>query len=119
MDVTISKEPLAPVTVHGDNQWNDVVSWVVYATFFAEEHDITKAKVKDLKSDNPEIQRFLGDTGNIGELLGLPSDWARHAIGAVGHYGEIFERNLTPLGLPRGVNKPWTEGGLLYAMPFR
>lgn len=119
LDVTISKEPLAPVTVHGDNKWNDVVSWVVYATFFAEEHNITQAKVKDLKSDNPEIQRFLGETGNIGELLGLPKDWARKAIGAVGHYGEIFERNLTPLGLPRGVNKPWTEGGLLYAMPFR
>ncbi|MCY4401130.1 MAG: amino acid ABC transporter substrate-binding protein [Candidatus Poribacteria bacterium] len=119
LDVTISKEPLAPVTVHGDNKWNDVVSWVVYATFFAEEHGITKAKVKNLKSDNPEIQRFLGETGNIGEQLGLPADWARNAIGAVGHYGEIFERNLTPLGLPRGVNKPWTEGGLLYAMPFR
>ncbi len=119
LDVTISKEPLAPVTVHGDNKWNDVVSWVVYATFFAEEHDITKAKVKNLKSDNPEIQRFLGESGNIGEQLGLPADWARNAIGAVGHYGEIFERNLAPLGLPRGVNKPWTEGGLLYAMPFR
>ncbi len=119
LDVTISKEPLAPVTVHGDNKWNDVVSWVIYATFFAEEHNITQAKVKNLKSDNPEIKRFLGDTGNIGELLGLPKDWARQAIGAVGHYGEIFERNLTPLGLPRGVNKPWTEGGLLYAMPFR
>ncbi|MYG00458.1 amino acid ABC transporter substrate-binding protein, partial [Candidatus Poribacteria bacterium] len=119
LDVTISKEPLAPVTVHGDNKWNDVVSWVVYATFYAEEHDITQAKVKNLKSNNPEIQRFLGDTGDIGELLGLPKDWARQAIGAVGHYGEIFERNLTPLGLPRGVNKPWTEGGLLYAMPFR
>lgn len=119
LDVTISKEPLAPVTVHGDNQWNDIVSWVVYATFFAEEHNITKAKVKALKSGNPEIQRFLGETGNIGEKLGLPADWARQAIGAVGHYGEIFERNLTPLGLPRGVNKQWTDGGLLYAMPFR
>lgn len=119
LDVTISKEPLAPVTVHGDNKWNDVVSWVVYATFFAEEHGITKAKVKSLKSDNPEIQRFLGESGNIGEQLGLPADWARQAIAAVGHYGEIFERNLSPLGLPRGVNKPWTEGGLLYAMPFR
>lgn len=119
LDVTISKEPLAPVTVHGDNKWNDVVSWVVYATFFAEEHNITQAKVKNIKSDKPEIQRFLGNTGNIGEQLGLPKDWARNAIGAVGHYGEIFERNLTPLGLPRGVNKPWTEGGLLYAMPFR
>ena len=119
LDVTISKEPLGPVTVHGDNRWNDVVSWVVYATFFAEEHGITQANVKNFKSDNPEIQRFLGQSGSIGENLGLPKDWAVQVIAAVGNYGEIFERHLTPLGLPRGVNKPWTQGGLLYAMPFR
>ena len=119
LDVTISKEPLGPVTVHGDNKWNDVVSWVVYATFFAEEHGITQANVKTFKSDNPEIQRFLGQSGTIGENLGLPKDWAVQVIAAVGNYGEIFERHLTPLGLPRGVNKPWSKGGMLYAMPFR
>lgn len=119
LDITISKEPLGPVTVHGDNQWNDIVSWVVYATFFAEEHDITQANVKDFKTGKIEIKRFLGEIGNMGENLGLPNDWARQVISAVGNYGEIFERHLTPLGLPRGVNKPWTQGGLLYAMPFR
>ena len=121
LDVTISKEPLGPVTVHGDNKWNDVVSWVVYATFFAEEHSITQANVNTFKTENPEIKRFLGtdDGAGMGEKLGLPKDWARQVIAAVGNYGEIFERNLTPLGLPRGVNKPWTQGGLLYAIPFR
>lgn len=119
LDATISKEPLGPVTVHGDNKWNDVVSWVVYATFFAEEHSITQANVNTFKTENPEIKRFLGESGDIGTKLGLSKDWARQVIAGVGNYGEIFERNLTPLGLPRGVNKPWTQGGLLYAMPFR
>lgn len=119
LDVTISKEPLGPLTIHGDNKWNDVVSWVVYATFFAEEHEITQENVKNYKTENPEIKRFLGDAGEMGEKLGLPKDWAKQVIIAVGNYGEIFERNLTPIGLPRGVNKPWTQGGLLYSMPFR
>ena len=119
LDATISKEPLGPATVHGDNKWNDVVSWVVYATFFAEEHGITQANVNTFESKNPEIQRFLGQTGDMGEKLGLSKEWASQIIAAVGNYGEIFERSLTPLGLPRGVNKQWTQGGLLYAMPFR
>lgn len=119
LDITVSKEPLGPVTIHGDNQWNDIVSWVVYATFFAEEYEITQANVQTFKSGNPEIKRFLGETEGMGEKLGLPNDWARQVISAVGNYGEIFDRNLTPLGLPRGVNKQWSEGGLLYAMPFR
>jgi general L-amino acid transport system substrate-binding protein len=119
LDATISKEPLGPVTVHGDNKWNDVVSWVVYATFFAEEHGITQANVSTFETKNPEIQRFLGQTGGMGEKLGLSKEWAAQVVAAVGNYSEIFERNLTPLDLPRGVNKPWTQGGLLYAMPFR
>ncbi len=119
LDVTISKEPLGPVTIHGDNKWNDAVSWVVYATFFAEEHGITQSNVSTYKSKNPEIGRFLGKTGDMGGKLGLSKDWAYQVIAAVGNYGEIFERNLAPIRLPRGVNKPWTQGGLLYAMPFR
>ena len=103
LDVTISKEPLGPVTVHGDNKWNDVVSWVVYATFAAEEHGITQANVSTFKTENtenPEIKRFLGldGSGGMGEKLGLSKDWARQVIAAVGNYGEIFDRfdrNLT------------------------
>ena len=119
LDATISKEPLGPLTAHGDNQWNDVVSWVVYATFFAEEYGLTKANVGTSTSTNPEIQRFLGSSGNLGSLLGLSARWARDVVSAVGNYNEIFQRNLTPLGLPRGVNSLWTNGGLLYPIPFR
>ena len=119
LDATISKEPLGPLTIHGDNKWNDVVSWVVYATFFAEEHGITKANVNTFKTENPEIQRFLGTTGDMGEKLGLSKDWARQVISAVGNYSESFKRNLVPIGLPRGVNKLWTDEGLLYPIPFR
>lgn len=119
LDITISKEPLGPLTVHGDNRWNDVVSWVVYATFFAEEHNITRKNVTTFKTKNPEIQRFLGTTGDMGKKLGLSNAWARNVIAAVGNYGECFERNLAPIGLPRGMNKLWNKGGLLYPMPFR
>lgn len=120
LEATISKEPLAPVVAHGDDQWYDVVKWVVFATFFAEEMGITSRNVDSFReSRNPDIRRFLGLEGNLGRALGLSSDWAVRVIKAVGNYGEIFDRNLTPLGLPRGVNRPYTQGGILYAMPFR
>jgi len=119
LDETISKEPLAPVVRHGDDRWYDVVSWVVYATFFAEEKGITSENVATFESPDPDVQRFLGKTGGLGAMLGLSNDWAVKVIQAVGNYGEIFERNLGPLGLPRGLNRQWTDGGLLYAMPFR
>jgi len=119
LDVTISKEPLAPVVRHGDDRWYDVVSWVVYATFFAEEKGITSENVAAFASPDPDVQRFLGQTGGLGAMLGLSNDWAVKVIQAVGNYAEIFARNLGPLGLPRGLNRQWTDGGLLYAMPFR
>ena len=62
-----------PLTIHGDNEWNDAVSWVVYATFFAEEHNITQENVKTFKTENPEIKRFLGESGEMGKKLGLPT----------------------------------------------
>lgn len=120
LEATISKEPLGPATAHGDNAWHDLVTWVVFATFFAEEYGITQANVESFReSTNPEIARFMGSSGNMGELLGVRPDWAVQVIRAVGNYAEIFERNLAPLGLPRGSNRQWTDGGLLYAMPFR
>jgi len=120
LDVTISKEPLAPVVAHGDDQWYDIVKWVVFATFFAEEQGITSRNIDSFRTTaNPEIRRFLGLEGNLGRALGLRADWAVQVIRGVGNYGEIYERNLTPLGLPRGLNRPYTQGGLLYAMPFR
>lgn len=119
LDPTISKEPLGPATIHGDNEWADAVRWVVYATFYAEEMGITSKNVDQfMNSNNPQIQRFLGKSGELGAKLGLRNDWAVQVIKAVGNYAEIFDRNLKALGLPRGLNKQWTDGGLLYAMPF-
>lgn len=119
LDATISKEPLGPLTRHGDNQWNDIVSWVVQATFFAEEKGITSKNVASFDASNPEISRFLGKSGDLGAKLGLPAGWAVNVIKSVGNYAEIYQRNLDKLGIPRGLNKQWTDGGLLYANPFR
>ena len=119
----ISKEPLAPVVRHGDDQWYDVVNFTVMALINAEEFGITSKNVDEkLKSTNPEIQRFLGVTPGMGKALGLDDKWVYNIIKQVGNYGEIFERNVgpnTPLGLSRGLNELWTKGGIMYAAPFR
>jgi general L-amino acid transport system substrate-binding protein len=118
--VTISKEPLGLVTTYGDQQWSDIVDWVVYATFFAEEHGITQANVGDFEPSTSEEERFLGDSGDFGAALGLSQDWAKEVIGAVGNYGEIYERNLVPVGIARTQqNRSHVDGGLLFAPPFR
>ncbi len=120
LDVVMSKEPLGPVVPHGDDQWFDVVKWVVFATIQAEEFGITSQNIDQfMDSDKPEIRRFLGLEGDLGQQLGLSNDFAVRVIRHVGNYAEIFDRNLTPLGLGRGVNTLWTEGGLLYSPPFR
>ena len=119
----LSKEPLGPATMHGDNQWNDVVSWVVYGMITAEEKGITSANVDDfLDSDDPEIRRLLGLEGDLGKGLGLDNKFVYYVIKHVGNYGEVYDRNLGPgtvFNLERGLNALWTEGGLLYAPPFR
>lgn len=118
----ISKEPLAPLVAHGDNQWKDLVTWVITGLIAAEEYGVTQANVDDMaaNSTNPNIQRMLGSSGDTGALIGLDSDWLVREIRAVGNYGEIFERNLTAtLGLERGLNAQWKDGGILYAMPIR
>ena len=120
----ISKEPLGPLVRHGDNEWGDIVRWTLNALIAAEELGITSANVEDLSAgtENPEVNRLLGTEGNLGEMIGLDADWAKNAIVAVGNYGELFEKNIgesTPIGLARGLNAQWTEGGLLYAPPFR
>ncbi len=119
----VSKEPLGPVVRHGDDQWFDVVKWVVFATIQAEEKGITQANVDEtLESTDPVVQRLLGTNPGMGEALGLPDDFAYQIIKLVGNYGEIFARTVgpdTPLGLERGLNALWTDGGLMYSPPFR
>ena len=121
---TISKEPLGPLVRHGENEWADVVRWTLNALIAAEEYGVNSANVEELAqgTDSPEINRLLGSEGELGAVIGLPNDWAVNAVQAGGNYGELFERYLgesTPVGLARGLNAQWTEGGLLYAPPFR
>src|SRR5256886_14737150 len=119
----ISKEPLAPVVRHGDEEWHDIVDWVVYALFEAEEKGITQKNLDEMaKSEAPDIKRMLGATPGMGKALGLDEKWAYNAIKAVGNYGEIFDKHLglgSPLKIERGYNNLWTKGGLIYAMPIR
>jgi len=116
----ISKEPLGPVVRHGDDQWLDIVKWVVNALIEAEEYGITKANAdKMASSKNPGIRRLLGTDPGMGKNLGLDEKWALNAIKAVGNYGEIWEANIPPLGLPRGLNALWSKGGIMYAPPVR
>lgn len=119
----MSKEPLALVVRHGDNQWRDIVAWTIYALIEAEERGITAANVDaKLKDADPSVQRLLGVQGDLGLVLGVDKQWAYRAIKAVGNYGEIFERNVgksSPLKLDRGLNALWTNGGLMYAPPIR
>lgn len=119
----ISKEPLGPVVRRGDDEWFAIVKWTVFALQEAEELGITQARAEAMKSsDDPAVQRLLGTGDDMGKLLGLDKAWSLRAIKAVGHQGEIFERNVgaqSPLKLPRGVNRPWSQGGLIYAPPVR
>jgi general L-amino acid transport system substrate-binding protein len=119
----ISKEPLGPVVRHGDDVWLDIVKWSLFAMVNAEELGITKANVEEmLKSDNPEIKRFVGTEGKFGEPMGLTNDWAYRIVKHVGNYGESFERNVgsgSLLKIARGQNALWTKGGLQYAPPIR
>ena len=120
----ISKEPLGPLVRHGDHEWGDIVRWTLNTLIAAEELGITSANVAELANgtDNPEINRMLGTEGNLGEMLGLEADWAKNVLMNIGNYGEVFEKNIgenTPIGLARGLNAQWTDGGLLYSPPFR
>ncbi|GAB4451903.1 MAG: amino acid ABC transporter substrate-binding protein [Anaerolineales bacterium] len=124
LDVTMSKEPLGPMVRHGDDQWFDIVQWTVFALISGEEFGITSANVDSIKASAtaPEVKRLLGVEGELGSKLGLSNDWAYNIIKLVGNYGEIYDRNLgpnTPTYIPRGLNNLYTNGGLLYAPPFR
>ena len=120
----ISKEPLGPLVRQGDDQWADIARWTLNVLINAEEYGVTAANVdaKAKGTDNPEINRMLGSEGSLGEMLGLRATWAVDVIKAGGNYAEIFDRYLgssTPLGLERGLNALYKDGGLLYAPPMR
>jgi len=116
----ISKEPLGPAVRHGDDQWFDIAKWSLFAMIDAEELGLTSRNIdQQAKSANPVIRRFVGATGDFGKMLGLEARWAHNIIKQVGNYGESFERHLTPLGVDRGINRLWNQGGIMYAPPLR
>jgi general L-amino acid transport system substrate-binding protein len=128
LEDVLSKEPLGPVVPLGDDTWFNVVKWVVFATIEAEELGITSDNAEETAStsDNPVVQRLLGVTPEGADPfesgLGLEDDWVVTMISQVGNYAEIYDRNLgpdTPINIERGLNSLWTDGGLLYAPPYR
>jgi general L-amino acid transport system substrate-binding protein len=121
---TISKEPLGPVVRHGDDQWFDIVKWSLNCMIEAEEYGVSSSNVDELKggSNNPVIKRQLGMEGDMGKNLGLSADWCYNIVKQVGNYGESFDKHVGPktaIGLNRGVNAQWKDGGVLYAPPIR
>ena len=119
----ISKEPLGPSVRIGDAQWANIVRWALFAMINAEELDITSANIDSMMdSTNPAVLRFVGKEGTFGENMGIANDWAYHIVKQVGNYAESFDRHVgpnTPLGIARGLNALWSDGGILYAPPLR
>ena len=121
----VSKEPLGPLVRHGDSEWGDIVRWTLNALITAEELGVSSENLEELAAaptNNPEVNRLLGTEGELGAMLGLSADWAKNVLAVAGNYAEIFDNNIgenTPIGLARGLNAQWTDGGLLYSPPFR
>jgi general L-amino acid transport system substrate-binding protein len=117
---TISKEPLGPSVVAGDDQLFDIVRWVVFATVEAEEMGINSKNAKDMamNSDSISVKNFLG-AGSTGKNMGIPDDWALQVVSQVGNYGEIWSKHVAPLGLARGLNNLYNNGGIMYAPPVK
>ncbi|MCO5132246.1 MAG: amino acid ABC transporter substrate-binding protein [Xanthobacteraceae bacterium] len=119
----ISKEPLGPAVRQGDSQWLEIVKWAYFAMLNAEELGVTSKNIDEaLKSQKPDVKRLVGSEGNYGERIGLTKDWAARIIRQVGNYAESYDRNVgagSKLGIPRGLNHLWNEGGIQYAPPIR
>jgi len=122
MAEVISKEPLGPVVADGDTEWAQAVNWAVMAPVQAWEFDLDSNNIASYDGDDPNIQRFVGQSDGFDPGLGLPADFAVQAVSQVGNYEEIYEANITPIGLSMegSPNNLWTQpGGLLYVPPFR
>ena len=116
----ISKEPLGAMVRKGDDKWFDLVRWAFIATLTAEENGVS-SKNLDTFADSkiPDIRRLLGLEGELGKALGADQKWAYNIIKQVGNFAEIWDRNITPMGVPRGINNLWNKGGLQYSPPLR
>ena len=116
----ISKEPLSYMVRKGDDKWFDIVRWSYFAQLTAEEEGVTSKNVEEhMNSTNPNVRRLLGLEGDMGKALGLDNKWAYNIVKQVGNFGEMWDRDIAVLGVPRGINNLWTKGGLQYAPPLR
>ncbi len=116
----ISKEPLGPMVRKGDDKWLDIIKWTHYAMLTAEEAGVNSKNIDSFASTtSPDLRRLLGLEGDMGKALGLDNKWAYNVVKQVGNFGEIWDRNITPMGVPRGINSLWNKGGLQYAPPIR
>ena len=119
----ISKEPLGPVVRQDDFQWFTIVKWINFAMLNAEELGVGTETIDEaLKSARPDVRRLVGNEGNFGEQIGLTKDWAVRVVRLVGNYADVYDRNVgvkSKLGIPRGINQLWINGGILYAPPIR
>jgi general L-amino acid transport system substrate-binding protein len=117
----ISKEPLGPMIRRGDWEFFNTVRWTLFGLIEAEEYGVTSANVDKLKAESkdPQIQRIVGTSGDVGKGLGFDNDWLIRVLKSVGNYGEMYTRNIGPLGIERGQNALWKDDGLMYAPPIR
>jgi len=116
----ISKEPLGPVIRKGDQRWFDLVRWSGFAMLIGEEMGLTSQNIDQAVTNmDPDVQRFVGRTGDFGKMLGVDNQWSARIVKQVGNYAESWDRNVAPLKLPRGINRLWTEGGIHYPPPIR
>ncbi|WP_376090854.1 amino acid ABC transporter substrate-binding protein [Roseomonas sp. CCTCC AB2023176] len=116
----ISKEPLGPVVRKGDWRFFDIVRWSLFAQVTAEELGITSQNLAQFQdSNNPDVQRFMGRSGDLGRQMGINNDFAVQIVRQVGNFAEMWDRNITPIGIQRGINALWSKGGLQYAPPMR
>jgi general L-amino acid transport system substrate-binding protein len=116
----ISKEPLGMMVRKGDDKFFDLVRWTLFAMIQAEESGVTSKNIDEmLKSTNPDIRRLLGNEGDLGKALGVDNKWVVNIVKGVGNYGEMWDRTVAPLGIPRGINNLWNKGGLHYPPPIR
>lgn len=116
----ITMEPLGAFVRKGDDSWFDVVRWTGLALVWAETLGVTQQGVDAAATQpSPDVRRLLGIEGTVGNTLGLDAKWAANAVRAVGNYGEMWQRNVAPMGLPRGLNRLWDGGGLMFSPPLR
>lgn len=125
----ISKEPLGPVVRQGDDEFLNLVKWVLFAMLNAEELGLDSSNAVSMANNadaNPSIKRLVGTEGSMCKLISseLNDGCFLSVIKLVGNYGEIYENNVgenTPIGLKRAgtPNDLWSRGGFLYAPPLR